>query len=402
MSALIINDPVYGFTSVPRGLLTLLIAHRYFQRLGRIRQLGMGSFVYPGALHTRAAHSLGAFHLMQEALLTLQQKGTFLFDSEVEAAEAAILLHDVGHGPFSHVLERTLVDGVSHEQLSLLMMQRLNREFRGDLTLAINIFTDTSSRPFLHELLSSQLDADRLDYLCRDSFYCGVREGNIGASRLIKMLRVQDEQLMIDIKGLYTVENYLMARRLMYWQVYLHKTVVAAEEVLRQTLRRAKYLLSQGESLAATPTFLFFLTHQCSCADFERDEALLDAYAELDDSDVIASLKMWQKSKDRILSRLAQDYVQRHLFKVTVSAEKPAEESLAALRRSTAEALGIDEADADYFVTCRRVNSRIYSPESENIWLWEDADHVHELATVSHVVRDDTPSDEKYYTFVQR
>ena len=248
MSPIIINDPLYGFISVPPGLLSALLDTPEVQRLDHIRQLGTSSFVYPSARHSRKQHSLGALHLMQEALTVLSQKGEFFFEPESEGAMAAILLHDVGHGPFSHVLEHDLVPGVSHEEITLSVMERINQRLKGELAYAIQIFKDDYPKRCLHELLSSQLDVDRLDYVNRDSFYCGVQEGNIGAARITKMLRIVDDRLVVEHKGLYTVEHYLMTRRLMYWQVYLHKTVVAAEEVLRAVLRRAKHLAAAGET----------------------------------------------------------------------------------------------------------------------------------------------------------
>uniref|UniRef100_UPI0028F116A0 HD domain-containing protein n=1 Tax=Alloprevotella tannerae TaxID=76122 RepID=UPI0028F116A0 len=239
-SSLLISDPVYGFTRIARGVLTDIVDHPLFQRLGRIRQLGLSSLVYPGAVHTRLQHSIGAYHLMSEALKTLAEKGVFIFDAEVEAAQAAILLHDIGHCAFSHVLERVFLPDVTHENITLQMIERMNKAFKGALTLAIELLSADCKKPFLHELICSQLDVDRLDYLCRDSFFTGVREGNIGAARIIRTLNVFDDHLVVEDKGLYSVENYLMSRRMMYWQVYLHKTVVAAEELLRSTLRRAQ------------------------------------------------------------------------------------------------------------------------------------------------------------------
>ena len=257
--AKIINDPVFGFIKIPRGLLYNIVKHPLFQRLGRINQLGLASVVYPGARHTRFQHSIGAFHLMSEAINTLQQKGLFIFDSEAEAVEAAILMHDIGHGPFSHVLEHTLISGISHEDISLLMMEQINRDLGGQLNLAIAIFKDQYPKRFLHQLISSQLDMDRLDYLRRDSFFTGVTEGNIGSARIIKMLNVVDDRLVIEQKGIYSIENYLTSRRLMYWQVYLHKTAVAYEKVLVNMLTRAKDLTRQGHKLFASPALSYFL-----------------------------------------------------------------------------------------------------------------------------------------------
>ena len=255
----IINDPVFGFIKIPRGLLYNIVKHPLMQRLTRIKQLGLASVVYPAAQHTRFQHSLGAFHLMSEAILSLQQKGNFIFDSEAEAVEAAILMHDIGHGPLSHVLENTLINGISHEEISLLMMEQINEEMNGELNLAMKIFKDEYPKQFLHQLISSQLDMDRLDYLRRDSFFTGVTEGNIGSARIIKMLDVVDDKLVVDSKGIYSIENYLTSRRLMYWSVYLHKTAVAFEKVLINLLTRAKYLAQQGKEIFAPPQLHFFL-----------------------------------------------------------------------------------------------------------------------------------------------
>lgn len=394
---LIINDPVYGFTHIPRGLLTDIIAHPYFQRLGRIRQLGMSSLVYPGAQHTRQQHSIGAFHLMQEALRTLQEKGLFIFGSEVEAAEAAILLHDVGHGPFSHVLEGILTPDVSHEEISLRMMQRMNEEVEGRLSLAIKIFQGDYPKPYLHELCSSQLDVDRLDYLCRDSFFAGVREGNIGAARIIKMLEVADDRLLINYKGLLSVENYLMSRRVMYWQVYLHKTVVAADEVLRQALRRAKYLAKCGEEIFCAPALRYFLYGT-------SDDSWLDNYALLEDNDILSAVKEWQRADDRILAILSSDFINRRLFKVDVYDEGVSEEIVSGHKERIAKALGISYDDADYFVQTQRVAKEMYSVASEGIGILQADGSVRDVSEISHIVRGEavTSADSKIYLFRQR
>ena len=301
----IINDPVFGFINIPKGLLYDLVRHPLLQRLTRIKQVGLSSVVYPGAQHTRFQHSLGAFYLMQEALLHLTAKGNFIFDSEAEAVEAAILLHDIGHGPFSHVLEHTIVRGVSHEEISLLLMERINREMNGALTLAIQIFRDEYPKRFLHQLVSGQLDMDRLDYLRRDSYYTGVIEGNIGSARIIKMLDVRDDHLVVEAKGIYSIENFLTARRLMYWQVYLHKTSVAYERMLVNTLLRAKELALQGEELFASPALRFFLYHDIDRERFLSDERCLEHFIALDDSDIWTSLKVWCHQPDKVLSTLS-------------------------------------------------------------------------------------------------
>ncbi|MBQ2339764.1 MAG: HD domain-containing protein, partial [Bacteroidaceae bacterium] len=302
----VINDPVFGFIRIPEGLLFDIVKHPYFYRLSRIKQLGLASVVYPGAQHTRFHHSIGAFHLMTLAIHSLKSKGHFIFDSEEEAVRAAILMHDIGHGPFSHVLEDTIISGVNHEEISLLIMQKMNEDFRGQLNLAIKIFKNEYPKQFLHQLLSSQLDVDRLDYLRRDSFFTGVTEGNIGSARIIDMLSVVDDHLVVEKKGIYSIENYLVNRRLMYWQVYLHKTAVAAEHVLVNALRRAKYLASQGVELFASPALHYFLYHHVDRNLFFNQEEALQNYLALDDNDIWCALNVWQNHSDRILSILSQ------------------------------------------------------------------------------------------------
>lgn len=409
MSAIIINDPVYGFTSIPRGLLGEIIRQPEFQRLDHIRQLGTSSFVYPSAKHSRKQHSIGAFHLMQDALLSLSQKGEFIFDSEQEAAEVAILLHDVGHGPFSHVLENVFTKGVSHEEISLMVMERINLRLNGEISLAIKIFKDDYHKHFLHELLSSQLDMDRMDYVNRDSFYCGVQEGSIGAARIIKMLNVKDDHLVVEHKGLFTVENYLMARRLMYWQVYLHKTVVAAEEVLRSALRRAKELATAGEALFCTPALHFFLYNHVDRELFHRNEDALEHFLQLTDADILCSLNVWQQHPDRILATLSKNFITRRLFKVEVlsgnTTDIEVSQHIARLRREIAETMDINEEEATYFVTSKRVSKDMYSATSEGIDILQTDGTVQEMSTLSNIVRGDTPQeykDKSIFVFRQR
>ena len=286
----IISDPVFGFIKIKRGLLYDIVQHPFFQRLNRINQLGLASVVYPGARHTRFQHSLGAFHLMSEAIKSLTEKGVYIFDSEAEAVQAAILMHDIGHGPFSHVLENTLIHGISHEDISLMMMEQINHDLKDQLNLAISIFKDEYPNKIFHQLISSQLDMDRLDYLRRDSFYTGVTEGNIGSARIIKMLNVADDKLVVDSKGIYSIENYLTTRRLMYWQVYLHKTAVGYEKVLVNTLKRAKYMVRQGLNVFATPALAYFLKNDIDAQWFASHPEALQMYAELDDSDIWSPL----------------------------------------------------------------------------------------------------------------
>jgi HD superfamily phosphohydrolase len=363
----VINDPVFGFIKVPRGLLLDIVKHRLFQRLSRIKQLGMASVVYPGAQHTRFQHSLGAFHLMSEAILSLQQKGIFIFDSEAEALKAAILLHDVGHGPFSHVLEHTLISGISHEQISLMMMEEMNREMQGRLTLAIKIFKDDYPKRFLHQLISSQLDMDRLDYLRRDSFFTGVTEGNIGSARIIKMLNVVDDRLVVEQKGIYSIENYLTSRRLMYWQVYLHKTTVAYEKMLVCLLRRAKYLAQRGDEVFATPALRFFLYNNVTAEHFDADPQSLANYELLDDNDIWASVKTWMSHPDRVLSLLATDLAERKIFRVEVSREPFADADVQALQQQLADAFGVSFDDAAYLMSVNTIQKDMYDPSEDQI-----------------------------------
>ncbi|MDD5988979.1 MAG: HD domain-containing protein [Bacteroidales bacterium] len=400
MSQFVVNDPVYGFVSVPRGLLCELINHPAFQRLSRIRQLGMSALVYPGATHTRWAHSLGAYHLMREAFRSLKEKGVFVFDVEEEGAEIAILLHDIGHGPFSHVLEHTLIEHLSHEEITRALMRRLNREFGGALGMAIQIYSDEYPKRFLHQLICSQLDTDRLDYLCRDSFYTGVREGNIGAARLIKMLSVADDRLVVEGKGLYSVENYLMARRLMYWQVYLHKTAVAAEEMLRAALERAKELTREGVRLFASPQLEYFLRSEVQTSHFEEDEECINHFLNLNDSDILCALGVWQHSADAVLSALAGGFVNRRLFKADIFEGKISAEALDDCRRQVAEQLHIPLEATRYFVRSRFVSKEMYSANAEGIKVQMPDGAIADVSDVSHIVRGEAVTMEEGRTYV--
>jgi HD superfamily phosphohydrolase len=317
----IFNDPVYGFITIPNEILFDIIEHPYFQRLRRIKQLGLTHLVYPGALHTRFHHALGSMHLMHKAILVIRRKGHEITEEEEIAVLCAILLHDIGHGPFSHTLEHDLVQGIDHEKISGFFIHELSKEFP-ILKMSLAIFQNVHEKPFLHQLVSSQLDMDRLDYLNRDSFYTGVSEGVIGSERIIEMLNVKDGQLVLEEKGIYSVEKFIVARRLMYWQVYLHKTVVAAEFMLIHILRRAKELVRNGEVLFASPSFMYFLKLDVTTIDFNDPKALLDQFAELDDYDVMGAIKVWQSHPDRILSELSTRVVNRDLLKIRI-AEKP-------------------------------------------------------------------------------
>ena len=363
----IINDPVFGFIHIPKGLLYNLVCHPLMQRLTRIKQVGLSSVVYPGAQHTRFQHSLGAFYLMSEAVQHLKAKGNFIFDSEAEAVQAAILLHDIGHGPFSHVLENTVVQGVSHEEISLMLMERINSELNGQLTLAIQIFKDEYPKRFLHQLVSGQLDMDRLDYLRRDSFYSGVVEGNIGSARIIKMLDVRDDHLVVEAKGIYSIENFLTARRLMYWQVYLHKTSVAYEKMLVSTLRRAKQLAGQGVELFASPALRYFLYNDIGREAFLQRPESLENFIQLDDNDIWTSLKVWCQHPDKVLSTLSQSMVNRHVFKVEIFTEPIGEERKMKLAEQIAAHLGITPEEAEYFIATPSIEKNMYDPADDSI-----------------------------------
>lgn len=395
----IINDPVFGFINIPKGLLYDVVTHPILQRLTRIKQLGLSSLVYPGAQHTRFQHSLGAFYLMSEAINTLRQKGNFIFDSEAEAVQAAILMHDIGHGPFSHVLEHTLVKGISHEDISLMLMERMNSEMKGQLSLAIQIFKDEYPKKFLHQLISSQLDMDRLDYLRRDSFYTGVTEGNIGSARIIKMLNVKDDHLVVDSKGIYSIENFLMARRLMYWQVYLHKTSVAAEKMLVSALLRAKELASKGVELFASPALRFFLYNDIQADFFKREPICLGNYIKLDDNDIWTSLKIWCDHPDTILSTLSQGIINRKLFKVEVTENPINKERKKEILQSISNQLHITQKEAEYFLVINAIGKDMYSKEDDSIEIMYKDGDTRDIAYASDMLNISTLSKKvkKYY-----
>ncbi|MGI4020701.1 MAG: HD domain-containing protein [Janthinobacterium lividum] len=364
----IINDPVYGFITIPTELIFDLVEHRYFQRLRYIKQLGMTHLVYPGALHTRFHHALGALHLMGLAVETLRSKGTEISAEEEEAVEIAILLHDIGHGPFSHALENTLVKGVSHEMISRLLMDRLNEEFNGKLEMAISIFNDTYPRHFLHQLVSGQLDIDRLDYLNRDSFFTGVSEGVISSDRIIKMLNVRNDHIVVEEKGIYSIEKFLIARRLMYWQVYLHKTVIAAEMLLVKILERSRALALAGADLFATPALAHFLNKSVLKEAFINDPRHLDAFINLDDTDILSAVKVWVNHSDFILSDLCQRFISRNLYRVEITNMPPDVDKTIAFKQLAIEKLDLlDEAEAGYYVFTDRVVNDAYKIGDENI-----------------------------------
>ncbi len=363
----IINDPIYGFVTIPSELIYDLLNHPYFQRLRRIKQLGLTNLVYPGALHTRFHHAIGAMHLMQEAVLTLRQKDIQITDEEEQAVLIAILLHDIGHGPFSHALEHSIVKGINHETISSLFMDKLNKEFKGKLSLAIKIFNDKYKKQFLHQLVSSQLDMDRLDYLKRDSFFTGVNEGVISSDRIIKMLNVVKNELVVEHKAIYSIEKFLIARRLMYWQVYLHKTVLSAETLLVNILKRAKELSAQGKELFGTPTLVLFLKNDFTRTDFEKDEQLLDKFSQLDDNDIITSVKVWVESDDKILSKLCANLLNRKLYKIEMQNAVIATSLKNNLLDKVCAQYKISRKEAAYFVFTDTVNNSAYNANKFNI-----------------------------------
>ncbi|MCB9280088.1 MAG: HD domain-containing protein [Lewinellaceae bacterium] len=363
----ILNDPVHGFISIPEGLIFQLVEHPYFQRLRRIKQVSLTHYVYPGALHTRFHHALGAFHLVSLAIETLRAKGVDITPEEAEGVSVAVLLHDIGHGPFSHTLEHTLIN-VHHESLSLWFMEKLNREFDGRLSMAIEIFRDRYPKPFLHQLVSGQLDMDRMDYLSRDSFFTGVYEGVIGYDRIIKMLNVHEGNLVVEEKGVYSIEKFLMARRLMYWQVYLHKTVVSAEQMLIKTIKRAKELYQDGVRIELTGILGFFLSENINDEVFAQNkDALLDRFAQLDDADIAVALKSWRYDSDPILSYLAGSLMDRKLFKLEFYDDSPPKERIARIRQKLMENYpGIPEV-ADYFLIQGTESNTAYTTQKDEI-----------------------------------
>lgn len=382
----IINDPVFGFIKIPGGPLMDIVDHPLMQRLRNIKQLGLASVVYPGAQHTRFQHSLGAFHLMSEAVMTLSQKGIFIFDSEAEAVKAAILMHDIGHGPFSHVLEHTLVEGVSHEDVSLMMMEQINNEMNGSLNLAINIFKDQYPKHFLHQLISSQLDMDRLDYLRRDSFFTGVTEGNIGSARIIKMLNVVDDNLVVDSKGIYSIENYLTSRRLMYWQVYLHKTTVATEKMLVNLLLRAKHLMQSGKPLFTTPSLHYFLSHSIDLPFFRTHPEALYHYSQLDDTDIHCSIKEWVHDNDKVLSLLARNVATRRPFRVEVHKHPISEERLQELESHLIKTFGVSKEEVKYLYNISKIEKDMYDIHEDHITILFKDGNMKDIAEASEIL----------------
>jgi HD superfamily phosphohydrolase len=362
----IFNDPVYGFVSVPNELAFQLINHPWFQRLRRIRQLGLTNLVYPGALHTRFHHAMGAMHLMGEAIEVLRSKGVHISREESEGVIVAILLHDIGHGPFSHALESSIVHNITHEDVSAIFMDRLNEEFKGRLSLAIRIFNNKYQKKFLHQLVSSQLDMDRLDYLLRDSFFTGVSEGIVSSDRIVKMLNVEDDQLVVEAKGIYSIEKFIVARRLMYWQVYLHKTVLCAEHLVVNILRRAKELSEKGEDLFATPSLKMFLQNRFSKQHFLKKKEVLEAFAKLDDYDIMTSMKVWCDHNDQVLSWLCKCMVNRKLYAVELQNKPFAAPYVEKLQNKAKKRLKFSKDDLEYFVFTGAVQNSAYSSDNVN------------------------------------
>ncbi len=363
----IFNDPVYGFISIHNEDLFDLIEHPYFQRLRRIKQLGLTHLVYPGALHTRFHHSMGAMHLMTKALQELQQKGHSISDEEVFGAQVAILLHDIGHGPYSHALENSLVTDIHHEHISQLFIKRLDTVFDGTFKLAMSIFNDTYEKKYLHKLVSGQFDMDRLDYLKRDSFFTGVSEGVINYERLLNMLNLSDDQLVIEVKGIYSVEKFISARRLMYWQVYLHKTVIAAEFMLMKLLKRAKEIRSKGPALFTTPALDFFLKNEISLHEFNEDPKVLDHFALLDDYDIFTSMKIWTQHEDKVLSALSQAIVNRRLFRIEIQSHAFSADYLQCIKDKTKKKYGLSEHEVSFFTFTDETSNAAYRPGSNRI-----------------------------------
>ena len=359
----IINDPVYGFITIDHPLILEVIRNPFYQRLRRIQQMGFANLVYPGAVHTRLHHSLGAYHLMCNALAALKGKGIPVTEEEELGAKLAILLHDVGHGPFSHALEQSLIENLDHELVSLQIMQHLNAQMQGGLSLAIEIFTNVYPKKFLHQLVSGQLDVDRMDYLNRDSFFTGVSEGVIGYDRIIHMLTVHEGELMVQEKGIYSIEKFLVARRLMYWQVYLHKTVVSAESMLVKIIERARKMIHLGEKLySGSESLDFFLSHSP-----QVPARYLDVFSRMDDSDILSALKNWMRERDPVLSNLCTMLINRRLLKAKLQAEPFEKAGVEKLLRQAAGILKIPLEDASYFVFTGEHLNTTYNPTDEKI-----------------------------------
>ena len=392
----IINDPIYGFIHIPSSLVFDIIEHPYFQRLRRINQMGLSYLVFPGAKHTRFEHVLGCVFLMQKTVEMLRFKGIQISEKEAEGLYIAILLHDIGHGPFSHAMEHSIVEGISHEEISLRFMQELNKVFNGKLDTAIAIFQGTYPRKFMHQLISGQLDMDRADYLKRDSFYTGVAEGNINSERLISMLNVRNDELVVEEKGLYSVEKFLIARRLMYWQVYLHKTSVVAEQILIRLLNRAKELVQQGQELTMSTALAFFVKNKISKDNFSQE--VLEMFARLDDTDIISAMKEWQFHPDVVLSKLSKMLLNRDLLKIKVRLNDFEEQKIKRLQKLSL-AKGVEEKDIKYFIFTGVMTNRAYNPGKEIIKILTKNGRVVDLTKTSEAINLEPLSQvtERYY-----
>jgi hypothetical protein len=377
----IFNDPIYGFITIPNALIFELIEHRYFQRLRRISQMGMSYLVYPGAHHTRFHHALGCMHLMQKAVNVLRFKGVVISEDEENALYAAILLHDIGHGPFSHAMEHSIVNGVSHEAISLRFMEKLNEEFNGSLTLAIQIFKCEHPRKFMCQLISSQLDMDRADYLKRDSFYTGVSEGNINSERIITMLNVVNDKLVIEEKGIYSAEKFLVARRLMYWQVYLHKTSLVAEQLLTRMLQRAKKLTLKGEILKASSALSYFLQNEITLKDF--DDGVLDKFSKLDDYDIVSAMKEWQFCEDFVLKNLSDMIINRDLLKIKIKNKKIKPESKEKHIQKLMKKYRISKEEAGNFVFTGEISNQAYQHDEQQIYILHKSGKIEDIVKAS-------------------
>ncbi len=384
----IINDPVYGFISIPFDIVFDLIEHPFFQRLRRIRQLGLTCFVYPGANHTRFQHAIGAMHLMGMAIDIIRSKGHEISREEAEAVTIAILLHDIGHGPFSHGLENSIIEGINHEEISLLFMKRLNNIFNGKLELAIKIYTGSYPKKFLHQLVDSQLDMDRLDYLRRDSFFTGVTEGAIGSDRIIKMLNVKNDNLVLELKGIYSYEKFLIARRLMYWQVYFHKTVVASEYLLIKILQRAKYLSLNGVKLFAPPALQFFLSHKISALEFNQPgfPDVLELFSELDDNDIFTVAKVWKTHSDKTLSVLCSGLLERKLFRLNIKNSKFRQSEIDLIKQKAISHFGLNKEDVEYLVVTGEISNFAYNSQDENIKILMKNGYIADITEVSELL----------------
>jgi HD superfamily phosphohydrolase len=379
----ILNDPIYGFIKIPDGLIFNIIEHPYFQRLRRIKQLGLTDYVYPGAMHTRFHHAIGAMHLMDQALLNLRSKGIEISEGEYEASLVAILLHDIGHGPFSHALEESLLQGIHHEQMSSLIIQLFNELFGGRLELALKIFNRKYHRHFFSQLVGSQLDVDRLDYLNRDSYFTGVSEGKIGFERILKMLNVWNEEIVIEEKAIYSIENFLSSRRLMYWQVYLHKTTVGTEKLLIQLIKRAKFLAQAGKLDTRNDALRLFLQQDIVLSDFENDKKLLHAYLSLDDHDLWGSVKIWQYHKDQVLSELSRMLIERDLFRVVMKNTQIDDTLRVSLLEKVAQKFGLDPVEAGYFVVDGFMSNAAYEMDHSTINVMMKDGNIVEIASAS-------------------